>query len=159
MKRRRRWLFNGLAATLLLMCAAFVAVIALQFASHRGDRAFVVPIGPWATVRTFVMYGRLFLDWQPTTAYRPAWAGQTNHAGFRYNLTSNGETTISIPLSYAIACGFCIIAVITTRLVWCRSRLVRGVGLCTVCGYDLRATPDRCPECGTIPPKKEMISS
>ena len=37
--------------------------------------------------------------------------------------------------------------------LWWRRRRIRGPGLCAACGYDLRASTEQCPECGTSVPE------
>jgi hypothetical protein len=64
---------------------------------------------------------------------------------------------VSIPL-WLPAATFSVSPIIW--LAQTRLRRYRGRNnLCPTCGYDLRATPERCPECGTIPPNKEIISA
>jgi hypothetical protein len=57
-----------------------------------------------------------------------------------------GQSMVSTP-HWVVAALLAIVpaAVVLARFVRTRRRLQ---GLCTSCGYDLRATPDRCPECG-----------
>jgi hypothetical protein len=56
---------------------------------------------------------------------------------------------IVIPYWFLIATT-AIAPFVAFRRTW-RRRRRRGENQCAACGYDLRATPDRCPECGTVP--------
>jgi hypothetical protein len=46
-----------------------------------------------------------------------------------------------------LALLFAVLPAVRVRAM-IRNRRRFGAGLCPACGYDLRATPGRCPECG-----------
>jgi hypothetical protein len=56
---------------------------------------------------------------------------------------------VSLPL-WALALLTGILPLGRLRSMLRQRRRVDGVR-CLACGYDLRATPERCPECGTVP--------
>ena len=91
--------------------------------------------------------GRLWLGWRPRVAYRPEWAGQVNRGGFRYTRWSDGSGQVGVPV-WVVALAFAVAATSAEAVHRVRRRR-SGHGLCRNCGYDLRATPGRCPECGT----------
>ena len=72
--------------------------------------------------------------------------------GFRYDRYSDGSfqpgmiVSIAYPWPAALTAVPAAVGIIRHR----RDRRRRVDGLCAACGYDLRATPERCPECGTI---------
>lgn len=69
-----------------------------------------------------------------------------------HRLISKHAMGVDISWHLDVPYWFLALAAGATAL-WCAarrsSRFVRGQ--CSRCGYDLRATPDRCPECGTVP--------
>lgn len=82
----------------------------------------------------------------------PQWNNRSGLGSIRYYVWPHWFMTLILAIP---------IPVLAWR--WTRRRTARlrqAGGLCVVCGYDLRASPDQCPECGTrvtIPPAQSGV--
>jgi hypothetical protein len=99
----------------------------------------------------------------PAVGYSPTASGAADFQalGFRYLRNETWLPIAQMSMGYPSArssalfiphWAFAIIFAFPPAILLCRDlrrrrRLCHG--LCTNCGYDLRATTDRCPECGT----------
>jgi hypothetical protein len=169
----RRRLLNLLTALSLLLC---VAVCVLWVGSHRGGATVTwAGGGRWCFVTVYPGYviagdvpdpsgsGGGLRSLPRAVEMNVSWPRTTRS----YSVAGVGYTTSPIPGGGAdryLAVPFWLLVTLPAPLpaVWAaasaRRRLrVRiaahrsGLGRCASCGYDLRATPERCPECGAMP--------
>jgi hypothetical protein len=176
----RRRFFNFLTILSLLLCLATVALWvrsyslgdALEHVSGGPGRILVVEItsnldGICVGITqpsSYIPVSPVKQGWHHYTdrsapAYVPAhWGhldpvGTIRFLGFGCDLDTEPPLDspireIWLPHWFAVLL-FAILPTIRLRSIL-RTRRRHRVGLCEHCGYDLRATPDRCPECGHV---------
>jgi len=72
---------------------------------------------------------------------------------FKFTLHRNGDPQKGLPfILLGMPIGMLLLPASVAPYLfvrrWRRQRFRRRAGLCLSCGYDIRATPGRCPECG-----------
>ena len=115
------------------------AIIALQARERYPSRWYLYKVGQAPTtsagseIRTFLGLGFL-----RSSAVNGSYARRSWTLVLPYGLFLTMLVTTNVLLARRIL-----------RLRMQQQR--RQLGQCLVCGYDLRASPNRCPECGTVP--------
>jgi hypothetical protein len=174
-----RWLFNLLAATSLALTIGFAALWIhsawwddyVRYYTRGADEYAEVEsvrgqlILSWWTVSSRkhlpyppagLSHHAMELSQAPNSGIRPSgrFPGVGTVRMSRSMIMQGGATLVSraravyLPIAYPII----LFAAIGTGMLLPahrRRRRRRQTGCCVVCGYDLRATPERCPECGT----------